>query len=86
MTEREANELVGRRLVFGNEDQIRAVRFLGQLAEARKAAAKCSSAPHRRGIVGYADSAYVAQCRCVRDYSDEVLAQLALDQKTGRIQ
>lgn len=77
MTEREANELVGRRLVFGNEDQIRAVRFLAELADARKAAMECRRAPYKSGI---------APCRCVKNYSEEILAQLKLDQKRGRIQ
>ena len=67
MTEKEARAILSRPLVFGDPEQIRAVRFVEKLELGRERLAGC----HHEELA--------LDCECFQDIDPEVLEQLKLE-------
>jgi hypothetical protein len=74
VTAREASEILSRPLVFGDENQIRAIKFMGELNEARAAVRACPRAPHKKPVT---------ECSCTRKFSEDVRNQIYFDHRVG---
>lgn len=68
----QARKILERKLTFGDDEQIRAVRFIEQAEGAMEAYGKCNIDHRRSDDNGRGDRIFRLTCDCLEDYEPEI--------------